>query len=89
MFYGSGPNTTDERRVGLVMRFVSPDVAQGVGTRDYAMTVRGVNRTSHLLPTPVPFTDFTASALALHEEITTAQAAPLDRGAHDTPSYRR
>jgi hypothetical protein len=89
MFHGSGPNTTDRRRIGLVMRFVSPVVAQAIGADDYATTVRGVNRSSNLRSTPVPFDDFTPAALALHAEITDAQSAALAHGADRGLSYRR
>ncbi|HEY5663269.1 MAG TPA: phytanoyl-CoA dioxygenase family protein [Ilumatobacter sp.] len=89
MFHGSGPNTTAHRRVALVMRYVSPEVSQQVGARDYAMVVRGVNRTRHLLATPVPFDDFAPEAVALHAEITAAQAAPLAADAAHDLSYGR
>ncbi len=89
MFHGSGANTTDERRVALVVRYVSPAVSQQVGATDYGMVVRGVNRTNHLLATPVPFADFTPEALALHAEITEAQAAPMAADADRNLSYLR
>lgn len=54
-----------------------------------ATTVRGVNRTNHLLASPVPFADFTPSALALHAEIAAAQEAPLAANASDQLSYGR
>ena len=41
MFHGSGPNRTDGRRIGLVIRYISPDVTQTVGSTDYAMVARG------------------------------------------------
>ena len=89
MFHGSGPNTTDHRRVALVFRYVSPTVAQQVGATDYGMVVRGVNRTANLLATPVPFEDFAPSAVRLHDEITRAQAAALGADSVQVPSYRR
>jgi ectoine hydroxylase-related dioxygenase (phytanoyl-CoA dioxygenase family) len=89
MFHGSGPNTTDQRRVALVIRYVSPAVAQRVGHADYAMVVRGVNRSRNLLSTPVPFADFTPAALDLHAEISAAQAVPLAADADRPLSYGR
>lgn len=89
MFHGSGPNSTDDRRVALVFRFVSPVVAQRVGAVDYGMVVRGVNRTSNLLGVPVPFDDFSPASCRLHQEITDAQAAALTDGAEHQVSYRR
>ncbi len=89
MFHGSGPNTTDDRRVGLVFRFVAPSVAQRVGAADYGMVVRGVNRTSNLLSTPVPMIDFAPESIRLHDEITAAQADALGAETEQTLSYRR
>jgi hypothetical protein len=53
------------------------------------MVVRGVNRTSNLLSTPVPFEDFAPESLRLHDEITAAQATTLATGATQPLSYRR
>ena len=39
--HGSGPNTTDDRRIACVIRYINPDVMQEVGARDYAMMARG------------------------------------------------
>ncbi len=89
MFHGSGPNRTGERRIGLVIRYVSPDVAQTVGPTDYAMVARGVNRSSRLQSVAPPVEDFRPEALTLHAEITAAQAAALGAGATDDPSYAR
>jgi len=89
MFHGSGPNTTGERRIALVIRYVSPAVSQQIGAADFGMVVRGVNRTNHLLGTPVPFADFTPEALALHAEISDVQAVPLAANAARDLSYRR
>ncbi len=89
MFHGSGPNTTDDRRVALVIRYCSPAVSQLVSATDYGMVVRGVNRTSNLLATPVPFADFTPEAIALHAEITTMQSTPLAANADRDLSYGR
>jgi ectoine hydroxylase-related dioxygenase (phytanoyl-CoA dioxygenase family) len=89
MYHGSGPNITDGRRVALVFRYVSPEVSQRVGATDYGMVVRGVNRTSNLMTTPVPYTDFSTASIRLHHEITVAQSAPLGAGSAGDLSYRR
>ncbi len=89
MFHGSGPNTTADRRVALVMRYVSPAVSQRVGPTDFAMVVRGANRSRNLLTTPVPFADFAPAAIRLHAEISDAQAAALAGGAELPISYGR
>ncbi len=88
-FHSSGPNTTDRRRIALAIRYVSPAVAQRVGPVDYAMQVRGVNRSRQLLAIPMPVGDFGPAALRLHEEITVAQAVALGAGATEELDYGR
>ncbi len=41
MIHGSGPNHSDDRRIGFVIRYVNPDVLQEVAQKDYAMLVEG------------------------------------------------
>ncbi len=89
LFHGSGPNTTDGRRLGLVFRFMSPSVRQTIGAEDFAMTVRGTNRSHDVHSTAVPFEDFTPAALELHAQVSAAQAAPLAAGTAGELSYRR
>ena len=80
--HGSGPNSSDDRRIGLVFRYIRPDMAQEVGAdKDYAMLVRGEDRYHNFKHVPGPTEDFDPSALALHEEIRRAQAAVMMKGA--------
>ena len=95
MFHGSGRNSTDHRRLAIVIRYVTPDVAQVVANRDYGMLVRGVNRQSNgdlgnMINIAPPTADFSPTAIALHTEITEAQMAPLSAGADpDRYGYQR
>lgn len=80
--HGSGPNASDDRRIGLVYRFIRPDITQQVGDGpDYAMLVRGEDRHGNFTHVPEPAEDFSAEGLALHEEIRRHQAAVMMRGA--------
>ena len=84
LFHASGPNMTDDRRIGCVMRFIRPDTpATGQG-RDYAMLVRGCDRSLSRINLVPPAGDFTAAGLALYEEVMAAQAGTLTDGA-DAP----
>lgn len=85
--HGSGPNTSDDRRIGFVVRYVSPDVAQEVGDLDYAMLVRGRDRQRNLIHYAPPVQDFDPASLALYDEIRAAQAAILMRGARTKGIY--
>lgn len=89
MFHGSGPNTTGDRRIALVFRFMSPDVRQMVATEDFAMTVRGANRSNLVHSTAAPFDDFSPEALTLHARVSAAQEPALADGATAEPSYGR
>ncbi len=78
--HGSGPNTSDDRRIALVVRYCTPDVAQEVGDTDYAMPARGTDGKGHFIHVPMPTGDFTAHALDLYERIRRQQAQVMMRG---------
>ena len=66
--HGSGPNETDERRIGLVIRYVPAHVRQTTGMRDTAALVRGENRYGNFDLQPRALGDFTDEALAIHKQ---------------------
>ena len=66
--HGSGPNETDDRRIGLVIRYVPAHVKQTTGMRDTAALVRGENRYGNFDLQPRAVGDFTEEALAAHKE---------------------
>ncbi len=78
--HGSGPNTSDDRRIALVVRYCTPEVAQEVGDTDYAMPARGTDGKGHFIHVPMPTGDFTADALDLYERIRRQQAQVMMRG---------
>lgn len=79
MFHASGPNRTDDRRIGFVMRFIRPDTpARG---RDYGMLMRGADRIGNRINlVPPSGTDFAPDRLALYEEVLATQSAVLADG---------
>jgi hypothetical protein len=81
MFHASGPNTSDDRRIGLVVRYITPRVRQLVGERDYAMLARGVDREGNFFSVAPPHEEFSASRLALYEQVLADQAVALTQGA--------
>ena len=85
--HGSGPNTSDDRRIGFVVRYIRPDVAQEIGDKDYAMLVRGADRSRNFVNFMPPSRDFAPESLALYEEIRTAQAQIMMRGAKSKGMY--
>ncbi len=81
MIHGSGPNTSDDRRIAVAIRYITPSVQQQVGQTDYAMLARGADRARNLVHIAPPVTNFSAASLALYEEILKAQSTALSQGA--------
>jgi non-haem Fe2+, alpha-ketoglutarate-dependent halogenase len=65
--HGSGPNESDDRRIGLVVRYVPAHVRQIAGKGDTAMLVRGKDRYGHFDLLPRPKGDFTEEGFAVHK----------------------
>ncbi len=79
MFHASGPNQSDHRRIGIAIRYVTPEVKQQFGERDYAMMARGMDSSdnwSHLTP---PSVNCDASNMAIYGHIREHQAKILMR----------
>ena len=81
LFHSSGPNTSADRRIGLAIRYLRPDVKQRVAKKDYAMLVRGWDRHNHFTPVAGPVDDFDEDALRRHETIVMSQKEALAQGA--------
>jgi ectoine hydroxylase-related dioxygenase (phytanoyl-CoA dioxygenase family) len=83
-FHGSGPNTSDDRRIGVAIRYVNPNAMQQVADRDYAMLVRGADRSGNFINIARPADYFEPHALKMHDEVrndkTSALSAGLDSG---------
>lgn len=78
--HGSGPNTTDDRRIAAVVRYCTPDVKQQVGAIDYAMPARGTDTSGNFRHVTAPDGLFTPEALAVYDEIRAAQAQVMMSG---------
>lgn len=80
-FHASGPNRSDDRRIGLAIRYVTPEVCAGLEGRDYAMLVRGVDAARGWINIAGPQELFTSMDLALYDQILQDQTATLTAGA--------
>lgn len=80
MFHGSGPNTSSDRRIGVVVRYVNPNARQEVAERDYAMLVRGADRTGNFINIAPPADYFEPHALKLYDQIREDQLKALSAG---------
>ena len=84
--HGSEPNTTNDRRIGLAIRYIPPHVRQ-LKVRDSAMLVRGVDPYGHYDWEPEPRSDLDAAALAAHADAVNRQVAALYEGT-DKQAFR-
>jgi len=87
LFHGSEPNRSDDRRIGLAIRYIPTHLRQAVGARDWATLVRGKDEYRHFLPAHVPKRDLEPEALAFHQEVSEEQVRVLYRGTGKT-AYR-
>src|SRR5262249_53393985 len=87
LFHGSAPNKSEDRRIGLAIRYVPTDVRQEVGQRDSATLVRGVDEFKYFDPEPRPVSDLHPDAVAFHKAVTETQLKVLYRGT-DKSKYR-
>ncbi len=79
--HGSGPNQSDDRRIGLAIRYLNPNAKQLVAERDYALLVRGQDSQSNFVHVDPPTELFSADALALYERVRSDQSKALAEGA--------
>lgn len=80
-FHASGPNVSDGRRIGLVIRYVTPHVREQAGGRDYAMLVRGVDMFGGWTNIAGARGLLHPADLALYDRILSDQAKTLAAGA--------
>ncbi len=87
IFHASGPNTSDDRRIGLVVRYVTPDVRQLVGHKNYAMLARGYDAKGNWNHVRTPDQPFTPHSLEIFEAVTDAHKQSLAAGAAQEFTY--
>ena len=83
MAHGSHPNTTDNRRIGLAIRYI-PTSARQTKIRDTAMLVRGTDEFGHFDLMPAPVADLDPAAVAVHEDSTKRLSAAVYSGTDKT-----
>ena len=74
MFHASHPNTSDSRRVGLALRYITPQARQQRVDHDFATLVRGEDRFGHFELEPEPQKEMDPDFIALHARISDVQA---------------
>ncbi len=81
--HGSGPNASDDRRIGLAIRYLNPNAQQKVADRDYAVLARGKDRVGNFVHVSTPTELFSADALKLYARVREDQAKALTQGAKE------
>jgi hypothetical protein len=66
--HGSGPNTSDKSRVGLAVRYISPDVVQQGRDRDMVLLARGRDDYGHFDIVVPPLHDHAFGESPVHSE---------------------
>lgn len=84
--HGSEPNRSNDRRIGLAIRYIPTDVMQ-LKVRDSAMLVRGVDRDGNFDLEPRPRADLDEGALAAHADAVGRQVKALYSGT-DKQAFR-
>ena len=82
--HASGPNTSDDRRIGIGIRYIAPSARQVQSDWDSASLVRGTDRFGHFEPEPEPSCDFDPVAVAFHERADEEQRKIYYQGATTT-----
>ncbi len=86
--HGSGPNRSDDRRIGLAIRYLNPIARQLVAERDYAMPARGRDAQGNFVHVEPPNGLFSNEALTLYEQVRQDQSKALAQGADNSvPLY--
>lgn len=79
--HASGPNASDDRRIGVSLHYMPTRSRQMVGDWDSAALVRGTDSFRHFAPTPIPTCDMDPEAVAFHGKAVSALRDILYRGA--------
>jgi ectoine hydroxylase-related dioxygenase (phytanoyl-CoA dioxygenase family) len=85
--HASEPNRSDDRRIGVAIRYIAPHVRQINGEGDSAMLVRGTDRHGNFIHEARPAADMDAAARAEHERIMKLRQGVLYKGVAGTPAH--
>ncbi len=75
--HGSGPNTTGERRIGMILGYFATHARPVNGSVMSGMVVRGTDEHGYFRADQRPDGEFTESALAAHQAVVEAQTREL------------
>ncbi len=82
--HGSGPNASDDRRIGVAIRYISADMEKADNGVDYAIPARGDCSNAAFQAYSQPAGIFDAAGMKIYDEIRTEQAKVMMAGAKKT-----
>ena len=85
--HASEPNRSDDRRIGVALRYIAPHVRQRNGERDSAMLVRGEDTHGNFVHEAPPKRDMDADALEEHARIMRLRQDILYDGVAGKPAH--
>jgi ectoine hydroxylase-related dioxygenase (phytanoyl-CoA dioxygenase family) len=85
--HASEPNRSDERRIGVAVRYIAPHVQQLNAEHDSAWVVRGEDRYGHFVHETPPQADMDTAALAEHARIMKLRQGVLYKGVQGRPAH--
>jgi len=85
--HASEPNRSQDRRIGVAVRYIAPDVKQINAPDDSAWLVRGEDRFGNFIHETPPKADMDAAAMAEHERIMTLRQGVLYKGVAGKPAH--
>lgn len=78
--HGSGPNKTNDRRIGLSLHYMPPHTEQTLSEWDCASLVRGTDQYRHFEHCPQPSADLEANAVDFHKRASDAMREIIYKG---------
>jgi non-heme Fe2+,alpha-ketoglutarate-dependent halogenase len=87
LVHGSAPNRSDDRRIGVAIRYIAPHVKQKEAEADSAWLVRGEDKYGYFIHETPPNADMDAAALAEHKRIMALRQGVLYKGVQGKPAH--
>ena len=87
--HGSGVNLSNDRRIGVAIRYLNPKIKQQHAIKDFAILARGKDNYNNFLKYDPPTKLFSKKSLMLHKKIREFQLKALSRGSKsNTPLHQ-
>ncbi len=85
--HASAPNQSENRRIGIAIRYISPDVKQINADGDSAWLVRGEDTEGNFIHETPPEADMDAAAMAEHDRIMALRQGVLYKDVDGKPAH--